>query len=288
MPKTIKTLVPEKTKTKIPEAFKLTKSQCKAVINERGLLSVLPSLAQTVTPQHYPLLCVMNDVKPISFFTTNSYLYCPNRLINNIRIQIMADKMQVKTILIKKDKQDVSSFICYTNTGYVERAYLCAYFSQQLMDATPEEQQKLISFNSPYNYILGELYGYTQEEIRGYYLNKYILKSLPPKIKSKMMKYISESNFDLDFVSYKTKVQRLYNALKKVDNFADFNSKYTGIKTRATQFTEDAIKTNKYKAFRKRVKPQKFKFDLAELKSTFPDEYKKLMPEMKKFQKSLK
>lgn len=274
-------------KIKIPKEFQITRKQCKARTNERGLLASLPQIASTISNPHYSLQCLINNNKPISLYNTNVYYYCSNYLVNNVKLQILADKVKVKTILVKKDKQNVSILICYLNTKYEQTAYLCAFINKTILDATQEEQIRIYSFNQPYNYLLGELYGYTPKEIRGYYLNRYILKSLPPKIKSKMMKYITESNFDLNFVSHKTKLERLYNALKKVDNFADFDSKYLPMKDRSDKLKQDIINSKKYKAFVKLTKPQPFVFHISELQKTFPDDYNKLKPILTKFQKSL-
>lgn len=273
---------------KIPKEFRLTKAQCKASTNEKGLLSKLPPLADAISVVHYSLICLLNGNKPVSQYSTNSYFYCPTRLISNIKIQILADVMKVKTILIKKDKHNVSQYVCYLDPQYEESAYMCAYLNKIVYyDASPKEQKKMISFQQPYNYLFGKLYGYSDKEIRGYYLQRYLLKSVPPAIKAKMMKHVSESNFDLDIVSYKTKLERLYTALKKVDNFQDFDSKFRIIANRAQRLADDISANPKYKAFKRTTKPKPFKFNITELKDTYPDDYSKYAPTLIRFQKSL-
>ncbi len=274
--------------SKIPPEFRIKSNQCKAMTDEKGILSKLPPIAKTISPQHYSLLCVINKNKPICTYSSSDYIYCPNKLINNIKIQLLSTKFKVQTILIKRDKQGVENYICYLNPEYEDRAHICAYINKLIIDSSPDEMAKMHSFSQPYNYILGYLYGYSEKEIRGYYLQRYLLKSLPPKIKSKMMKYIEESNFDLDFVSYKVKLERLYKALKKVDNFKDFDEKFAQIKIRANITEKEIVSSNKFKAFRRSVKPKLLKFSISDLKTTYPDDYKKLAPQFTKFQKSLK
>lgn len=274
---------------KLPKEFTFKKSHCKALTNEKGLLSTLPPIASTISTYHYSLACLMSGVKPISMYSTTSYFYCPNKLMNNVKLQILATHMKVKTILIDKDQRYGTNMICYIDPKYEENAYLCAYITKLIFhDVSANKQQKMISFNQAYNHILGTLYGYTEPEIRGYYLQRYLLKSLPPKIKSKMMKYVSNSNFDLDIVSYKTKLERLYKALKKVDNLADFDSKYSRIIEQSQYIIDDIKKSKGFKSFVKKTKPKLFKFDISELKESYPDEYDTYAPKLKKFEKSLK
>ena len=69
---------------KLPKEFTFKKSHCKALTNEKGLLSALPPIASTISTYHYSLACLMSGVKPISMYTTTSYFYCPNKLMNNV------------------------------------------------------------------------------------------------------------------------------------------------------------------------------------------------------------
>jgi hypothetical protein len=277
-----------KYKMKIPKEYVLKKTQCKAQTDEKGFLSKLPPLASAISPQHYSLACVLNGLKPICSYTTNAYYFCPTKLIDNVKLQILASHMNVKTVLISKENSDSSGYICYINPKYKENAQLCAYITNMIFKETsPEKQTKMLSFIQAYNYILGFLYGYSKAEIRGYYLQRYLLKSLPPKIKTKMMNYVSNSNFDLDIVSYKTKLERLYTALKKVDNFSDFNTKYKCIIVTAPSIIDEIKASKKYKTFVKSHQPKPFKFDYKELKNTYQDEYKTYAPIFAKFEKSL-
>lgn len=276
------------TKIVIPKEFRVKKSQCRAMTNERGLLSQLPALSQTVSAQHFSLICMLNGNKPISQYSSNAYFYCPNRLMNNLKTQILAETMKVKTLVYHKDKSVNQIMICYLDQAEEERAYICAYLGKQIYFETgAEKQRKMLSFHQPYNYIFGKLYGYSDAEIRGYYLQKYLLVSLPPKIKSKMMKYISNSNFDLDIVSFKTKLERLYNALNKTDGFKDFDEKFKTIISSSLPILEKIKKDPKFKAFVRNTKPKPFKFDMKEFKEMYPDDYDKYEPKIIKFQKSL-
>lgn len=273
---------------KIPKEYILKKSQCKAQTDEKGLLSKLPPIASAISPQHYSLVCVLNGAKPICSYTTNTYHYCPNKLIDNVKLQILASHMNVKTILVAKESSDSFAYICYIDPKYKDNAQLCAYITNMIAkEPSPERQSKMLSFNQAYNYILGIIYGYSEAEIRGYYLQRYLLKSLPPKIKRKMMKYVEDSNFDLDIVSYKTKLERLHTALKKVDNFSDFDTKYKRIVGTAQSVIDDIKASRKYKTFVKSHQPKPFKFDYKELKNTYQDEYKTYAPIFAKFEKSL-
>ena len=272
---------------RIPKEFKLIKKQCKATTNEKGLLSELPPITKTIGIVHYPLLCVLNDCKPMSHYINNSYQFCYNKLLNNCKIQIMASVDNIQTIIFYKDKQDNMEMICYKDSKYEEQAYLCVYLNKLLRDATDTTRLKLLSFNNSYNHLMGKLYGYSEGEIRGYYLQKYLLKSLPKKIKSQMMKHITESNFDLDFVTFKSKMIRLYNALKKVDDFKDFDEKYNQIKHNSDKMGLDTLNSKEFKSFKRSIKPKPFKFEIAELTTTFPNEYSKLAPKLTKFKKSI-
>lgn len=272
---------------RIPKEFKLTQNQCKAPTNKQGLLSKLPPIAKEVGIEHYPLLCMLNNCKPMASYSNNSYQFCYNKLLNNAKIQIMASIDDVKTITFHKDKQNNAEMICYKDKKFEERAYLLAYLEKMLREAPEKERTKLISFNSSYNYLMGELYGYKDEEIQGFYLQRYLLKYIPPKIKSKMMKYVTDSDFEWDFISFKTKITKLYDALKKVDGFKDFETKILEIKSNRQLMAQNILNSKKFQSFKRTHKPERFKFDISELKDTFPDDYTKLAPKLNRFKKSL-
>ena len=269
---------------KIPKEFKVKKKDCKASTNSKGLLSSKTKLSKTMSNDHYLMLCLINGNKPLCEYSSYEYELCPNKLINNVKVQIIANKANISTILVTKHL-DKKHMICYNDVKNRENAYLCAYLMKTIIEAKPEEQHKYYLFNKPYHYILGKLFGYSYEEIRGYYLQRYMLKALPPKIKKKMN--VEESNFDLDIISYKTKLEKIYKALEKVDNFKDFDIKYKVIKQEAFGVVEKMLDDKKFKKYKQYTKPVIFKFKIDELKNTYPDEYKKLKPILLKFEKSL-
>jgi hypothetical protein len=112
---------------------------------------------------------------------------------------------------------------------------------------------KVTSDRSEYGiapYIYGILYEYSREDIRGYYLRRYILYYLPDKIKTPL-EAIEGVNKEL-YVQPEEHYNKRYDYVKKYDGFADFDTKFLEIEKKALSMIKKISESKKFKEFIKK------------------------------------
>jgi len=168
-----------------------------------------------------------------------------------------AHKMKVKLVPIKHEGGLGSEYVAYLDDKERIKALTYKYFTEVVN--VPGENSKGNITETPY--IHGTLFGYSPEDIRGYYLRFYLLKGLPDKFKDPLEE-IEEANGN-KFVQPDQFYDRRYQYVKKADKFADFDVKYEKIRKKALEEMKRVSKSKEFEKFvKKHVKDIKdYKFD---------------------------
>lgn len=271
---------------------------CSPRIDEHGFLrrnKLRDELGSTTE-----IFCLLNGRLHTTDFADKIITYDKENLIKRIKILIEAEKHDMKLIFSFRDKNtDMNIYSAFIDNLYIEKAYLYAYIMYYTQyHLSKLEKQRLI--DTPFNiypYIYGKLLNYHENEIRGFYILKYILswtKSQSKSVKSLlnrvekhtryMSKHIKENTKDIKKINikeYRGLYKRKYAILKKHDAFGDFDIKYKNMKNRADKFFAKILTSRKYIKFMRDRKPKYYKFNLKELLEDSPLYTQKLIDQVK-------
>ncbi len=271
----------------IPNNFKLNNNDCQPFFDKYGYFSKTMIKQNKYNSEINYLLCIINNLKDIADLEyPKIYGVSLKELINNLKVILLAEYTDI--YYIKNTNISNNKIILYKNNEFLLKSIYLSYIELLFLSENKIKINKKV-FNY-IHYIIGSLYGYSEETIRGFYINRYIrLGFYPDNIKQEIDKIYTSLN-KKKTINNKQKYFILYNLVKSYDNFENFNKKYELTKLKANKITEEILLSKKFREYAKTKKPLKLKLNIEKSLSK-NSEYRKdieyIKSEIEKFRKEL-
>ena len=224
---------------------------CAQFINEKGFIS---SKANLELIKYGTLSCIPSVIKGDTKITsinisqiTDTIQYCIDRLT----MMMIAEKHKMLSIT-------TSSHITFCHSIlYILDAYILSYLNYQIYVKKNSKYMKDINKIFSVLLFIGRKFQTKNYKfVRGYFLFRYINHGIPAELEQKISKYIKYAK------SSKQHYINRYNAIKKVDNFKDFNKKLAETDILATKLCDKIRNSNEFKAFTKTHPVKEFEFNV--------------------------
>ena len=231
-----------------------TEINCKPLILKDGIMNKYNDLFKKIGDEtYYYILCIINGNKEISDISApypKIYAFSRDNFILKSKILLMAEKAKLKILPVTEQLN-----LIFAPDTSLDGVLLLAYIEKLMSQNNFDEIYQ--------SYISGKLYGYSEEDIRGYYLLSYIGQQIPVSIKSKM-----KSSIGYDKKTYLEQFKEKLSEVNRIDNLTDFNNKFKQIKIDGNKWITKTLKSHEFSKYKSNMKNKikSFKVDMKYLK----------------------
>ena len=222
--------------------MRYNKALCLPFSKETGELIEENQTYKLLGNDYYIVLCLLkNDIKITEIFYPKIQAHSKKSLSEKVKLYRGAEKEKIKYIILEKSILDpAQNHIIIFREKNKKEAFIYKYLF---------DNYNAKGLFDPINYASHYLSGYQENQIRARFIFKYISRQYPEELTPEFNK-IEKQN-----ISQKDKYLKKYHAIKRFDDFIDFNKRYDKMRSEGIKLI-DSIK--------KKVKPIKyfdFKFD---------------------------
>lgn len=173
--------------------------------------------------------------------TLKASLYAAKHDILALQFWISANKISLKEGKVNLTKTYVPSNLIVFYKQNIDYAIL------KFLMYDDRYKNKIDMYPHTFYYVDGLTYGYSDENIRGWYLRDYLQHK-------GIKKYGKDKWFDKGAKVWMRNMTKLRKQLEKSGELDEFDQRINGIKKAAKKFIKDTFKSKKFKALKKEIK----------------------------------